>query len=420
MKSRTLLILALVAAFAVIVGVVIRQSGRREWGADATAIGKPILDDLPINDVATITLTGPEHSVSLTRGDGEWRVLERYGYPANWDTISQLVKQLANERVKQTITVGRTDYHRLNLLPPDGDPAENAGTRLELLDAKGTSLAHVRFGKQHMADAGAMPNPMMRGQSFPDGRYLLLEKGGDEDSVVLVSNTFGAVTTDPTRWLDKQFLELRNVTSASLERDGKLIWELETDPEADKLTLADDIPDNRTIKSSAVSGTGRALAYASFTDVADPELSDQETGMDNPALFRAVNEDNVACTLRIGNETGGNYYVQADVAFRQPPEDAADEDEAVEGEDEENKDDGEDIRIKARELNERLDGWTYLLPKHTVDKLLRTREDFLEKVKEEENEDAAEAAHAATPPATPAERDTDIPPPPPPPPPPAE
>lgn len=383
MKPKTLLALALVAVVVLLLGLIVRQANRSQWGAESAAVGAPLLPDLPINDITKITITGPGQSVTLARRDDKWRVLERFGYPADWDQISQAVKQLANETIKQTITVGPTHYGRLELLPPDADAADKAGTRVTLFNDSGDPLARLRLGKQHMSDSDAAQNPMMRGRAFPDGRYILLPDSADSEQVVLVSNPFNTLVPEPAQWLNTQFLEIRDLASAHLERDGETAWRLQTNPDSDKLTLAGDVPDGMTIKNSAVSETARALAYARISDVADPDLPDSETGMDNPAVFHAVNKQHVACTVKIGAKTGDKYYVQANVTYREP--DASENDDS-ESETENQTPAPDEIRTKTKKLNDLLDGWTYLIPQRTVRKLIRSRNDFLEK-KESENKD---------------------------------
>lgn len=401
MKPKNLLALALVAAVILILGLVVRQANRAQWGADSAAVGAPLLPDLPINDIAKISITGPDQGVTLARRDGKWRVLERYGYPADWDQISQAVKQLANETIRQTITVGPSNYDRLELLPPDADPADKVGTHVTLLNAAGESLGRLRLGKQHMSDSAASQNPMMRGRSFPDGRYILLPDSADNTDrkqVVLVSNPFNSLVPDPTQWLNTQFLEIQDLTSARLERDGETVWRLQSDPDSDKLTLAGDIPETMSLKTSAVSETARALAYARINDVANPELPDSETGMDTPAVFHAVNHNHVACTVKIGAKTGNNYYVRANLTTREP-ETA----EKNDSESEKQTPNPDEIRAKTQKLNKLLDGWTYLIPQRTISKLIRPRSDFLNKKKDDKtNEETPQNPAPNTPGVPPA------------------
>lgn len=400
MKAKNLLALALVAAVVLILSLVLQQTNRSQWGADSAAVGAPLLADLPINDIAEINITGPDQSVTLARRQGKWRVLQRYGYPADWNQISQTVKQLANETIKQTIAVAPPHYERLELLPPDTKPADKAGTSVELLNADGESLARLRLGKQHMADSDAAQNPMMRGRAAPDGRYILLHgdtDNADRQQVALVSNPFNTLVPDPTQWLNTQFLDIRNITSARLERDGEILWQLQTDPDSDKLTPAGEVPQNMTINNRAVSETARALGYARIGDVADPDLPDSETGMDNPAVFHAVNKHHVACTIKVGAKTGNNYYVQAKVTYREPDTSADDDSKSGSEEQAPNHD---EIPAKIRKLNDLLDGWTYLIPQQTASKLIRPRNDFLKKVENENNEDA-NAENAQPPPPSP-------------------
>lgn len=423
MKPKSLLVLAVAAAGLLAAGVFLNQRNRADWQSGTDLLGKRLLPDLAINEVARIELTGTDGTVSLARREGQWVVEQCHGYPADYGKVSQFVKQAANETIQQSVTVDEDNYDRLDLLAPDAEHAERAGVDMRLFNAAGAELAMLRFGKQHLSDNSASQNPMLQGRSFPDGRYIL-RPVGENEKVVLVTNPFRSVSVDPTNWLDKQFLELRNVHTAWLERDGETAWRIETDSESDEPALDAPIPENAELKQHVLSGTLRALAYARFDDVADPALSPEETGMDNPTVFHAVNDDNVECTVRIGKKQGGAYYVQATVAVRpeEPPADERD-DEDSEAEQEDGGLTVEEIKDKAETLNERLDGWTFLVPEQTVNKLLRERNEFLKVTeKEEEKDQKADAEEPGpedvhVPEAKPPQAGDATPPPPPPPPP---
>lgn len=398
MNQRQLTILAAIAIICLVAGVWMKLSGQSGWQNETRRIGGTILEELAINDVARIVVREANGEVTLARKDGAWRVEQRYGYPADYGTISQLVKRLANERVKQTIEVGPSNYARLGLLPPSEGSGKNTGVDVELQNEAGDPLARVRLGKKHDRVDGEV-GPM--GRNYPDGRYLLVLDENEGGEVILVSRVFDDASGAATDWLDDQFVELRKVVEASLERDGKTVWKLAKDEENSKLTLVGDVPEGKQVKTSAVSGTARALAYARFADVADPDLPPAKAGLDTSAVYHAVNEDGISCTLRIGDDNGnGEFYARVrleyvgeehdDEAAEDTKGDAA-ETEAADPEGADADDQQDNIAGKTRALDKRLDSWTFLLRKSTSDNLLRDRSDFLED-KEEKKDDTAGAA----------------------------
>jgi hypothetical protein len=51
------------------------------------AVGKKLLGDLPVNDVAHISLKQGTNELNLVKKDNLWRVRERNDYPANYSDI---------------------------------------------------------------------------------------------------------------------------------------------------------------------------------------------------------------------------------------------------------------------------------------------------------------------------------------------
>src|SRR5258708_20918138 len=59
-------------------------------GADP-AIGRKLLGELPVNDVAHISVKQGTNELNLVKKENLWRVRERNDYPANYSAISEFL-----------------------------------------------------------------------------------------------------------------------------------------------------------------------------------------------------------------------------------------------------------------------------------------------------------------------------------------
>jgi hypothetical protein len=271
----------------------------------------------------------------------------------------------------------------------------------------------VIFGKEHERKSDQPAGPMGGGGSWPDGRYLRLPDSG---RVVLVSKTFTSMEPDPSRWIDKEFFKIGDMKEAWLTDGGKEVWRVSRETKTGNLSLAGDVPEGKEVDSSKLSSIKNAFSWASFSDIADPSLSPEETGMDAPKVYTARTFDDFVYTVRIGKETDdGKYYLQASVDYDGPKERTAAEDESPEdkqkNDDEFKKTQKENVE-KARETSKRLEGWTYIVTKYTVEGVIRDRDALLKDKPKPAEDEAAEKDKAAG-----AKNDAKAAPPPPPPPP---
>ena len=266
-------------------------------------------------------------------------------------------------------------------------------------DASGKDLGYIILGKEHKKESDNAPGPMgmMGGGSWPDGRYLRVPS---MEQVVLVSETFSSIEDDPSRWVEKEFFKIGDVQTASLSEGGKVLWRVSRKTKSDPLKLEGDIPAGKEVDTSKLSSIKSAFSWASFTDVADPSLSPEKTGMDKPKVYVARDFDGVVTTVRIGKEVDGKYYLQAEVAYKGPTERTPAKDEKEK--DKKKKDEEfakklEEKVKKAQTTNKRLKGWTYLVSKYTVDSVLKKRDELLkDKPKPEEKKGKGTASAAKT------------------------
>src|SRR6185436_11921905 len=116
MNKKQLLIL-LVLAFALGGAWLWRNSKQNaSWKESNSAIGKKLLGEFPVNDVAHVSIKQGTNELNLVKKD-TWRVAERKDYPANFSELSEFINKMAELKVIQTEKVGPSQLARLSLVP---------------------------------------------------------------------------------------------------------------------------------------------------------------------------------------------------------------------------------------------------------------------------------------------------------------
>lgn len=390
MKRNTFLYLLIATVVVLVLGTAVYRSRQKAWKPATAESSQSVLEDFPLNEVACIAITDRDRTLTLARKDGRWRVAERYDYPADFSDVSRFLRDLAELRAAQIVPAGESQLGRLELLAPDRD-AENAGTLVRFCDDAETELGVVIFGKEHHRKPQG-GGGMMGQRSWADGRYLHVPATG---KTMLVATSFTSVVTDPTEWTDSEFFKIGDVQRARLEQDGNVLWQVARDDKNDDLRL-DGLAEGEEQDDTAVRSAGSAFSWPSFTDIADPDLEAAATGLDAPKVYVAHEFSGIVYTVRVGKETdAGGFHMTVEAAYdgpaeRQTPEDEAPEDKQKNDADFQKK--LEENRKTVSELNERLGSWVYIVPKSSVDPVLKQRADLIKEQEEEEEEEEAEDA----------------------------
>ena len=127
-KQITILLVLLVALGAA--GLMIYKKGNAERRSGQPSLGKKLLENFPVNDVAQIAIKQGTNEVTLVKKNDLWRVKERGDYAANYNEISDFLIKAKDLKVLRSDTVGPSQLGRL----------ERAGGDLErALSEKSTS-----------------------------------------------------------------------------------------------------------------------------------------------------------------------------------------------------------------------------------------------------------------------------------------
>jgi hypothetical protein len=365
--------LALLLVLVVVLGgawYFLSERNRASWSETGGAGGKVV--EFPINDVARLTIKSSTGEVNLVRKDSGWTVQERADYAANFEQVSDLLRKLWDLKTVQEVKAGPSQLPRLELVEPG--QGTNAGTLVEFKDKDGKTLNAVLLGKKHMRKSEGGPHDF--GGGFPTGRYVKALAGA---KISLVSESLDNVEPKPESWLQKDFLKVENPKSITVvgPTDAQR-WTVTRESATAEWKLADAKPDEKldTAKASPLSSV---FAAPSFNDVLAADAKPEDTGLDKPTVATIETFDGFRYELKIGKASGDNYPVLTAVSANFPKERTPGKDEKPE--DKTKLDD--EFKAKQKTLEEKLakekkfEGRAYLVPKFTVEPLLKERAGLL-------------------------------------------
>jgi len=305
MKGPKFLYLVFAAALIAVLAWYLHRSERGSWQEQVVAAGAKILGEFPVNDVASVSLSGPDGRVTLQRGETGWGVSERGGYPTDFARVSALVLQLADLEALQSIPVGEEDHGALALRTgADDTPREEAGTLVELKNAAGQPVASLILGKTHMTAPQGI-RPEIGGTA--SGRYVM--PAGDGGNAYLVSETFSDLQTAPSAWIDKTFV--RPAMPRRVEVKSKdSSWVLQRDVSGGQWTM-EGLRKNQSLDMSKAMSIDSMFTGMAVADVPDgPEDARVKPLEENPVIVTADTFDGLRYVLTIGRGDGDNLPVR--------------------------------------------------------------------------------------------------------------
>ncbi len=276
MKTRTTLILALIAAVLVIVAIL---SGRTEKSRERIAPG-PIFPELQREAVAEIRLTSAseDKEVHLKKEPSGWAVLSEGGFPADTTAIQKILDKTeafdqrhlrsSNPEMQRTFEVD-----------------DSSGTEVLLADASGTPLAHFRLGK-----------------NGPDFRSHYLRPVQSDNVYLIPVSMRSDFNLGRQTWRDKTVFAFDAAQVQRLTMQS---------PDQDNVTLVRDslgtftmtAPEEAGVKRALAESTLRALSMLSCDGFPDSLPSLADAGLDPPLQrVEVLLDDGATYGLNIGNE----------------------------------------------------------------------------------------------------------------------
>jgi len=347
-------------------------------------LGKKLLPNLPLNDIAHIALKQGTNQLNLAKKDGTWRVRERNDYPANYSKISDFLIKAKDLKVVQSEQVGPSQLGRLELVPGNGT---NSALEIALKDQGDKPVQTLLLGKKHMQKSKT-PSPYgdLGENGWPDGRYVKV--GTSSDSVAVISDALANIEPKPEQWLNKDFFKVEKVRSVAVTFPQETnSWKLSRETESGEWKLADAKPTEQ-LDSSKTASVSNPLSAPSFTDV-DTSSKPEQLGLDKPTVVTLDTFDNFTYTLKVGQKTNDNYPLLVAVAAQVSKERPPGKDEKPEDKDKLDK----SFKEQQKKLEEKLaqeqafQNWTYLVSSWTLDPLLKNRSQLLVEKKEEPKKD---------------------------------
>ncbi len=378
MKAKTLLNLLVAAVILVALAVWSGRDRTRPPGE----IGRPVLQGLALDAVARVVVSTPAGEAVIARKGDRWFCEHAYGYPADFAGLQNAVRSLADLKIGQVLTLDPAMRADLKLYAP-GDPAVTngvgAGTRVSLQSEDGTELAGLLIGAERRRQSSSG----MAYGAYPDGQYVSADDGR---TACAVTATLYPFTRPADAWLDKQLL---NVTATDVHEVTIAHPDLETlvltQPDGESALTLEGLGADETLETAKASSARSALSYLRMENVADPALSDAETGLDAPVVFRAVTTTGEVYTVQIGAPAGdaGNRYARIHVEQLPTPEPpAADAAPAA-------PEDAAAPSARTGELaalDARLSPWVFILPAYKAEAMTATREQLVKPTATEDDE----------------------------------
>jgi hypothetical protein len=325
---------------AVVLGLLASWTGRSRQPQKPGQLGKPVLPGLSINAIGRIEIAQQSKTVTLANTDEGWVVPSLYNYPADVARIRENLLALRDLKIGAVQRGARID-------------STNA-TLVDLQDERGKPLASIRLG-----DVRTRPNSQY-GWDIPDGRSVAANAN---DTVYLVKESLSAFEPDAKSWVNTEVL---NVQASDVARvvlsgpDGAATL----DRSSGALTLTG-LAEGESCDASKVSGVASALGYLRFSDLADPALTDAQTGVATGHTFTVTTTDGTIYAARIGAAAPdrSDRYLRIAVSAQPVSTNAAER---------------ASVTQQAAELNRSVSPWLFLISSWNADNMTRSRAYFIQ------------------------------------------
>jgi len=321
-----------------------------------------LLPDLQgqVNDLDWLRISGAGGATiaTLVRADGFWRVEELDGYHADWDQLRTLLSDLSQAEIVELKTANPDYYERLGV--EDVSRADAGGLRVEF--ASGSGLPAVVIGNRAQGR---------------DGHYVRLQ---DTAQSVLIDRSL-EIPRDAEAWLDQTIIHIADteVVEVDIEHaDGERVVARKASADDEDFALQD-IPEGREIQSAwTVNAMANGLASLHLEAVAPEARIDWS----DATRFGLVTADGLRIDAELAavaveqedeNDLGGaEYWLRLQAGLYQTAVESAVDAPNVTSED------AGDTATRAAEINRRVSGWAYRIPKYKYDGMTKRLEDLLQ------------------------------------------
>ncbi len=345
MSGRVLGLLALVTVLAVGAAWYVRQPVPEPAPESADDRFLPgLADRLPAIAAIGVRTAGDRLLAHVVRDGDEWRVDNRYDYPADRETLRGILIALSEARREEAKTDRAEGWARLGLQPIEDPDAGGVELTLEGLDP----APRIIIGETAGGDAG--------------GTYL---RRADEDDgrAWLVSERI-EMPADIGDWLDDRLTEIPIERMRSVEitaRDGEPVRIAREEPRSRYFEIANRPEGRQPLSNSIARSIARIVSDLRLKDVHPAATLDLPPRLAE-AHFETLAGLRIVIDAFAADRGEGPRYIRLRA-------------EAVDGA-------GDRVREQVETLNTRFDGWLYEIPEYKFVNMTHTLEGVLEDVRE--------------------------------------
>jgi len=267
------------------------QQERARRPQNVATLGRTLLQDLRIADVASIRIVEPKSTLTVQRRDEGWTIAERDGFPADLAKVREFVLKLAALKVGQSEPIGEKDRSRLNL--------DASGTQVELGGADGKALAKLTVGKKYWKRELESPE-----KTPADGRFIGLP--AEPQQVYLVSDPLVQASTRTAEWIDRTSFQVEKVKALEVRTPDGGGYRIERAADNADWKL-DGLRPGEKVDTGRANAASYSLSLLELADVAPKDAAN--TGLDKPTLINATTLAGRAYAIKVGRLEGESYYV---------------------------------------------------------------------------------------------------------------
>jgi len=333
MKAKQLVVLLALLAAAIVIAMMMGGGGSGEDDAEGLALGANLMEGLPVNEVASVVITGSDDSVELERKDGKWTVANRGGYGADFTKISRILKNFRDLQVAEVIRAAPTKYGRFELNEKD---KEKAGVLVAMNKEGGAAAGSLMIGKRY---SGATDQSGRQGGG--NGRYVRIP--GNEKQVFIVSDALYDIDAKPSSWLERNPFAIQKPKGVNLVHADGVEFKFDRKEEGADVSM-EGLADDEELNTTNTGSITAPFASFSFKDVIVGDAAKEEkTGLNEPVVAKVSTFDGFNYELKLGKGAGENvdseeeeatlsdarYYLSYEVSAELPEQRVAQDDEKI-------------------------------------------------------------------------------------------
>ena len=358
------------AALAAVLAVVLLAP--REAGEEDAPDAR-LLPDLVarVNDVERISIVaaGASEVVTLQRGEQGWVVEQLGGYPADWQKVHALLRDLAEAEVVESKTANPAYHARLGVEDIEVDDAAGVLVRVGADSPLGVVVGHVPSGR--------------------DGRYVRLE--GSEQALLVDREL--QLPPSPVEWAQRDIVDFASSNVREVEilhPDGDRVLVSKASAEAADFALLN-VPEGREARGGwANNQLGGLFTRLRADDIRLDDLAGETPAEDvpDPVRIRVQTFDGLELIgelYALGPEGETEDWLRLRAAQPgAPPADGPGETAGETAGDSAVDEDATDAtpRDTLEAIQARTSGWLFRVPAFKADTMRQRREDLLEPVSE--------------------------------------